>query len=176
MLSCFSRVCLFVTPWTVALQAPLSMGFSKQEYWSGLPCPPPGGLPNPGLEPESLMSPALAGRFLTPSAIWEALGRCKSLGSLKSFLCPVPQLSGARILCFLILSLFRVPRNLVGSGGLLTAKWQAFFVSILSSLWAYLPGSCNVMATSSVYRHGRQHFSFTAPTPWNGLSSVGLPD
>ena len=54
-----------VTPWTVAHQAPLSMGFSRQEYWSGLPCPPPGDLPNPGIEPASLMSPALAGRFFT---------------------------------------------------------------------------------------------------------------
>ena len=48
-----SRVRLFVTPWTAACQAPLSMGFSKQEYWSGLPCPPPGDLPNPGIEPRS---------------------------------------------------------------------------------------------------------------------------
>ena len=49
-----------VTLWTVAHQAPLSMGFSRQEYWSGLPSPPPGDLPNPGIEPVSLMSPALA--------------------------------------------------------------------------------------------------------------------
>ena len=48
-----SRVRFFVTPWTVARQAPLSMGFSRQEYWSGLPCPPPGGLPNPGSKPRS---------------------------------------------------------------------------------------------------------------------------
>ena len=59
--------------WTVALQAPLSMGFSRQEYWSGLPCPPPRDLPDPGMEPVSLMSPALTGRFFTPSATWEAL-------------------------------------------------------------------------------------------------------
>ena len=72
MLSHFSHVQLFVTPWTVACQAPLSMGFSKQEYWSGLPCPPPGDLPNPGTEPESLMSPALAGGFFTTNAAWEA--------------------------------------------------------------------------------------------------------
>ena len=45
---------LFVTPWTIALQAPLSMEFYRQEYWSGLPCPPPGDLLNPGVEPESL--------------------------------------------------------------------------------------------------------------------------
>ena len=50
----------FGTPWTVAHQAPLSMGFSSQEYWSGLPFPPPGDLPNPGIEPASLISPALA--------------------------------------------------------------------------------------------------------------------
>ena len=45
---------LYVTPWTVAHQAPLSMGFSRQEYWSGLPCPPPGDLPHPGIKPTSL--------------------------------------------------------------------------------------------------------------------------
>ena len=58
------------TPWTVAHQAPLSMGFSRQEYWSGLSCPPQRDLPNPGTE---LTSPALAGRFFTTSATWEAL-------------------------------------------------------------------------------------------------------
>ena len=46
-----SHVQLFATPWTVAREAPLSMGFFRQEYWSGLPCPPPGDLPNPGIEP-----------------------------------------------------------------------------------------------------------------------------
>ena len=56
-----SHVQLFVTPWTVAHQAPLSLGFSRQEYWSGMPFPSPGYLPNPGIEPESLSSPALAG-------------------------------------------------------------------------------------------------------------------
>ena len=50
-----SRVQVFVTPWTVAHQAPLSTGFSKQEYWSGLPCPPPGGLPDPGIELRSFV-------------------------------------------------------------------------------------------------------------------------
>ena len=56
---------LFATPWTVAHQAPLSMGFSRQEYWSGLPLPSPGALPNPGVEPVSLVSPVLAGLFFT---------------------------------------------------------------------------------------------------------------
>ena len=52
-----SRVRLFATPWTVTYQAPLSMGFSRQEYWSGLPCPPSGDLPNPGIKPRAPMAP-----------------------------------------------------------------------------------------------------------------------
>ena len=64
-ISCFSRVQLFVTPWSVACQAPLSMGFSRQEPWNGLPCSLPGDLPNPGIKPASLASPALASRFFT---------------------------------------------------------------------------------------------------------------
>ena len=68
----FSRVLLFETLWTIAHQAPLSMGFSRQEYWSGLPCPLPGDLPDPGIESVSLMSPALIGRFFTTGATWEA--------------------------------------------------------------------------------------------------------
>ena len=59
------RVLLFTTPWTVACQAPLSLEFSRQEYWSGLPFPTPGDLPNPGIEHASLVSPALAGGFFT---------------------------------------------------------------------------------------------------------------
>ena len=61
------------TPWTIAFQATLSMGVSRQEYWSRLPCTPPGDLPNPGTELMSLISPALAGGFFTTSATWEAL-------------------------------------------------------------------------------------------------------
>ena len=72
VLSCSSHVQLFATLGTVARQAPLSMGFSRQEYWSGLPYPPPRNLPNPGIEPSSLMSPALAGGFFTTRATWEA--------------------------------------------------------------------------------------------------------
>ena len=65
-----SRVQLFVTPWTVACQAPLSMGFSRQEHWSGLLCPPPGNLPDPGIEPTS---PALQGDSLpSEPSIWRA--------------------------------------------------------------------------------------------------------
>ena len=61
----FSHVQHFVTPWTVTCQAPLSMEFSRQQYWSGLPFPTPGDLPNRGIEPMSLASPGLAGGFFT---------------------------------------------------------------------------------------------------------------
>ena len=69
----FNRVQLSVALWTVAHKAPLFMGFSTKEYWIGLLCPPPGGRPNPRSKPTSLMSPALAGGFLTTSATWKAL-------------------------------------------------------------------------------------------------------
>ena len=68
MIGHFSRVQLYVTVWTVACQAPLSMEFSRQEHWSVLPCLPPGNLPNPGIKPVSLMSPALAGKLFTTRA------------------------------------------------------------------------------------------------------------
>ena len=66
----FNRVRLCVTPGTAARQVPLSVGFSRQEYWHAMPYPPPGDLPDPGMDPESLMPPALAGGFFTTSAIW----------------------------------------------------------------------------------------------------------
>ena len=72
MLSHFSCIQLFAAMWIVAHQALLYMGFSRQEYWSGLQCPPLGDIPNPGMEPESLTSPPLAGGFFTTSATWEA--------------------------------------------------------------------------------------------------------
>ena len=65
VLSCFSCVQLTVTLWTVACQALLSMGFSRQKYWSGLPYPPPGDLPDPKIKLESPVSPILAGSFFT---------------------------------------------------------------------------------------------------------------
>jgi len=78
VLSKFSHIWLFVTPWTVGRQAPPSMGFSRQEYWSGLPCPPPGDLPDPGIEPTSLMSPAWAGGFFTASGTGKPLYTVKT--------------------------------------------------------------------------------------------------
>ena len=68
------RVQLFVTPWTVTCQSSLSMGFPRQEYWSGLPCPPPGDLPDPGIEPASLVFPALQANSLPLSHLGEGNG------------------------------------------------------------------------------------------------------
>ena len=65
MLKHFSHNRLFVTPWTVAHQVPLSVAFPRQEYWSVLPCPSPGDLSDPGIKPTFPVAPALAGKFLT---------------------------------------------------------------------------------------------------------------
>ena len=73
ILSHFSCAWCFATPGTVACQASLSIGFSRQEYWSGLPCPPLGTLPDPGIKLLPPASPALAGGFFTTRATWEAL-------------------------------------------------------------------------------------------------------
>ena len=78
-----SRVRLFATPWTVACQAPLSIGFSRQEYWNGLPFPSPGDLPDPGIELESLRSLALAGGFFTTSAISLVVQTAKNLPAMQ---------------------------------------------------------------------------------------------
>ena len=78
VLSRFNCIRLFGTPWTAARQAPLSVGFSWQEYWGGWPCPPVGDSPNPGTELTSLTSPALAASFFTViSATWEAISKVK---------------------------------------------------------------------------------------------------
>ena len=60
------------TPWTLACQSPLSMGFSRQEYWSGLSCPSPAVIPHPGIKHAFLKSPALVGKIFITSATWEA--------------------------------------------------------------------------------------------------------
>ena len=89
-LSCFICIWPFATPWTIAHQAPLSMGFSGQEYRSGLSCPPSEGHPHPGIEPSSLMSPALAGGFFTTSTTWETPST--------SCICLIPELSTGGLL------------------------------------------------------------------------------
>ena len=82
VLSQFSRVRLFVTLWSVAQQAPLSKGLSRQEYWSGLPFPPSGDLPDPGFKPMSPVIPALAGSFtIVPP------GKPSLISTLVYFLC-----------------------------------------------------------------------------------------
>ena len=68
-----SHVLLFAAPWTIAHKAPLSVEFSRQGYWNGLPFPPPGDILDPGIKPTSLLSPALAGEFFTTGATWKAL-------------------------------------------------------------------------------------------------------
>ena len=70
-----SHIQLFKTPRSVACKAPLSMKFSRQEYWSGFPLPPPGDVPDTRIEPKSPAPLTLAGRFPTISATWEAIGR-----------------------------------------------------------------------------------------------------
>ena len=74
-----SHVRLFVTLWTITHQVPLSMGFFRQEYWSGLLFPPPGDLYNPGIKPASFVCLALAGKFFTTRITWEAQHVCMSM-------------------------------------------------------------------------------------------------
>ena len=93
----FSCVWFFAVLQTIALQAPLFMGFSRQEYWSGLPCPSPEDLPNWGIEPVSLTSPGLASRFFATSTTWEAsFSMCVLWKVRKSqlLLCVVTQILG----------------------------------------------------------------------------------
>ena len=94
-----SIVWLFMTLWTVAHQASLSMGFSRQEYWSGFPCPPPGDLSDLGIEPVSLKSPALAGRPFITSATWEAPKQVLRPQKCWGVLCPSLQSSSGENNC-----------------------------------------------------------------------------
>ena len=98
MLSHFSCAQLFVTPWTVAHQAPLSMRFSRQEYWSELPCPPPGDLPNPGIKPSS---PALLDSLLSKTP-GKSKNRVGSLSLLKGIF-PTQELNWSLLHCRQIL-------------------------------------------------------------------------
>ena len=88
MLSCFSHVQLFETLWTVTHQTPLTIEFSRQEYWNGLPCPPPGDVPSTGIKLESLNSLALTGVFFTTSTTWKT--QCENAAAAKSLQsCPI---------------------------------------------------------------------------------------
>ena len=102
-----------MTPWTVGCQAPLSMGFSRQEYWNGLSSSSPEDLPDPGIEPLSLTSPALAGGFFTTSATWvrkiqaeddkrpigPSQGRGISINSVKAVAAAAKSLQSCPTLC-----------------------------------------------------------------------------
>ena len=96
-----SHIWLCATSWTVAHQAPLSMGFPRQGYWNGLSFPTPGGLPDPGIKLQSLESPELAGGFFTTSTTWEALIILKCLdregGSLSPYWPPCNSFQGKNI-------------------------------------------------------------------------------
>ena len=124
VLSCFNRVWLFVTLWTVACQAPLSMAFFRQEYCRQLPCPPPGDLLDLGIEPMSLKSRALGGGFFTTNATWKAhsQGLHYVKGSEKSCL---------KEICWTLFypssSCVFAPRTFFGEGNLLCLSFFFFF-------------------------------------------------
>ena len=94
------------TSWTVARQAPLSMGFCGQEYWSGLPCPPPGDFPDLGIEPASLRSPALAARFFNTSTTWKICSHYLKLISRGQQESINPDVRYLFCFCFLILVVY----------------------------------------------------------------------
>ena len=121
------QLCLTLCdPMDCSCQAPLSMGFSRQESWSGLPCPPSGTLPNLGIEPTSLMSPALAGRFFTTSTTWEApAGRVK-FGKSE------PQHHGTSTSMDVELELSRCDKWFMNCGPISVQSW---FCSVLLTLW-----------------------------------------
>ena len=139
MLSCFSHVWLFVTLWTVAPQALLSMGFSRQEYWSRLPFPPPGDLPNPRIKPASPGSPASAGRFFTTGAA-KSLQSCLTLcdpidGSPSGS--PIPGILQARTLEWVAISFsnawkWKVKVKSLSCVRLLATSWTAAYQAPLS--------------------------------------------
>ena len=150
VLSRLSHVRLFVTPWTVVCQALLSMGFSRQEYWSGLPCPALGDLPNPGIKPLSLTSPALAGGFFTTSATWEApfsffsiceinplsqgasVQKSFSLLAVYQYRVTCHGFVVSRHKCTSLISIF--PQHLVRIWGQFTATWVDLEITILSEV------------------------------------------
>ena len=159
MLTRFSHVQLFAALWTVAHQAPLSLGFSRQEYWGGWPCPPLRDLPDPGVEPASLRSPSLAGGFFTTSTTWSPcphtrLGRGSHCCAHKPS--PHPRLP-ARILTtsFPEPPCFPVHRSLWPRQG----PWFQL------SLYLPLPSACPLTQrlTRAIQRHG-------GGAAWNCLS------
>ena len=150
VLSHFSSVWLFATPWTVARQAPLCTRFPRPSYWSGLPSPTPGDLPDPGIEPASFMSPALAGRFFITSATWEALQRAHDKRSEAN-------------LCALGKSLF-LPGMLSHSSPP-AHTWSSFRTCLLSRNLSFIP------AFTSQDLRWKREFTFTGSRPhaWHSI-------
>ena len=148
-----------VTLWTVPWQAPLSVGFSKQEHWSGLPCSPPGDPPHPEIEPTSLTAPELAGRFFTTNMVGNTAAAAKSLQSCPT-LCdprdgsppgsPIPGILQARTLEWVAISFsnawkWKVKVKLLSHVRLLVTPWTAAHQASLSmgfsrqEYWSGLP-------------------------------------
>ena len=125
MLSCFSHVRPFGTPWTVARQAPLSMGFPRQEYCSGLTFPSPGNLPDAGIEPESLISLDFTGGFFTTSTTWKAPAICLLVvKSSSSWLSEVFLTYGKAISCFVTFNLKHLIKSSFYEG--FWSHWSVF--------------------------------------------------
>ena len=152
MLSCFIHVLLFLILWTVTHQAPLFMGFSRQEYWSGLPCPPPGNLPDPGIEP---VSPALAGRFIITGTNGYVI-------LLKVVPCPLPS-------CFILPSDFS-PMFLRKAEG-----WCSNFCGFKAEegYRPYMSGSKNLWMPG-LGPQGQDGFLFAVGLGWNPHIAVSL--
>ena len=123
----FSPVWLFVTPWTIACQAPLSMWLSRQEYWDGSPFPLPGARPNPGIEPTSLAAPAMAGGFFTISATCKAQeeGRLVSKNQFSHlFIFELGKVSASLPMCQALLWAWRRPSKYGAHGSVgLRDRW-----------------------------------------------------
>ena len=131
VLSHFSHVWLCVALWTVACQAPLSVGFSRQEYWSGWPCPPLGHLPNPGIKPASLMSPALAGRLplAPPGKRFKRIDLAN--GILAHFFCKP-------LLNLLQYCLYFWCWEGLGAGGEGDDRWDGWIASLTQWTWVWV--------------------------------------
>ena len=147
VLSHFSHVWLFATLWTVACQVSQSMRFSRQEYWSGLPCPHPGDLPDPEIEPVSLMSPALANRFFTTSRTWLYTGSLYTHSQKSWWVSAEPFISSLQKECYQLPSLSEEGPNSPGTPRLSSSSLSlSLFVWSFAFLW-WNPPFCHLKLT-----------------------------
>ena len=161
---CFSGVWSFATPWTIACQSSLSMGFSRQEYWSGLWCPSSGGLPDPGIKPASPVSPALQVDSLPTEAS----------GKLKQHLFQVNFAVLCVLWCFFLVStlvqenfqeIYTITSSSVWSDKLLSYKWSWTF---LKTAFIFISG--NMWKQDDFFIYLEQNF-FLFLFPWDNKSS-----